>query len=420
MRRFVLLVVFAVFALLLLLAPLVSAQDFIFATDFDDGEPELLVLDGDGDDIDFDLVEDDGDSFIEVTTDDSAFLYLEDAYDLVDYSLEITARIEGGLLWVTGRSGGDGCSGYDALVDAPDGEIYFYITDENCDYADELGYNDDVGLEEGEWFTLRLDMEGEDLTVSLNGEVVFTATDDTFTEGEPQMSFQPASNVAKGDAILQISSVFVTELGGGAGGDGVGIRSGSNDDEVASFNPNGDQEDILADLQAMDVVPSNGEFLFGEDYAYFFGQGSWFTSLARRSPSRDVVIAGDLTFTFERADEFQNCALMAHVNTDSQGTTTQQLEGGFDADGFAYIFDAASFEDEEFEFYSVDFDIESGQEYHVLLAVFGGNASLFVDGEPLIVREKVDDREGTFGIGLIGETADAGCEGRDIWAWSFD
>ena len=51
-------------------------------------------------------------------------------------------------------------------------------------------------------------------------------------------------------------------------------------------------EAATAELEELGIIPEGGRLIFEEDYAFFTGAGSWFTSLAPNNPHADIIMAG--------------------------------------------------------------------------------------------------------------------------------
>lgn len=366
------------------------------------------------------IIREDGETFAQLQVTDYAYIEPEMLEMWGDYRLEITARIENGTFYITGRSGADGsCEGYD-LVYPTSGEIFFSRINADCDYDLDIGEYRDSSLAEGEWVTFAMELVGDQFTVFVNNEEVISGSDDSFAEGDLLLYFS-AENSRGG--TLDLQSVRVTSLGTqtAAGGTRTGGRTGetTTSAEVRVDDYTGEPADVVAELAAQGVVEEGGYFLFGEDFAWFAGNGNWFTPLARQQLRQDIVMGGELTFTYGESDEFQACGLMARVNTDANGSTTTQTEFGVTSSGEAYLFDA-DFNNDLFDAYSERVRFSSGDSAHVILVLESGLATLFVDGERVMDRVKVDTRSGSFGIGLLSRTSEARCEGRDIWVWTWE
>jgi hypothetical protein len=402
----------------LLVFGVASAQDgdLLFEEPFESSRTTLDIFNEDGA-VEAEFLSEDGEDFARIEIADYVWIEALNPDVWGDYRFDVRARIDGGTLYITGRSG-ENCEGYD-LIYATDSSIAFNRITAECDYYRELGSYDDGALDEGEWVDFGIEMVGESLTVFVNGDEVITAEDDTYSEGDLLMYFQADGTKT---ATLDLADVRVTALGDDASdaSDERGDGRGNTADEtpsIAAFD--GVAEDVMAELVAQDLVEDGGYVLFREDYAWFEGTGAWYTPLARQQNREDVVMAGELTFTYSESDEFQACGLMARVNSDANGRTTTQAEFGLTGFGAAYILDL-DFNEQSFDEYYAPLSVGSGDSANVLLILTGGNATMFVDGEMVLENEKVDRRSGSFGIGLLSANADGRCEGRDIWVWTWE
>jgi hypothetical protein len=405
-----------------------AAQDvgIIFEEVFDENNDALSFRSATIDFLDPEIVDVDGDSAAELETNNQIVMEFYQQRDLIDFSIEVTALLESGVLQIGGRTKNLLCQGYQVDLQPSDSMVRLYRIGSDCAYDEQLAEASAPSLVYDEWFTIRLTMIESYLAVFINDELVLEAFDSSYVRGSMHLYFEPESS-ASGSALMYLSTLrllrvdedTVATVPTPPPGEGRTSREEEPEVVLTEFDPTGTQQEIIDSLRVMGYLPEDGgSFLFGEDYAYFFGQGNWFTPLASRSPRTDVVMAGDLTFTYGDSDDLQSCGLMAHVSVDGSGTTTQLLQAGIDNAGYAYIFDAASQDD--VDYYDDFIGFESGDTVHLLFIVIGGNTSLFINGEPVIDREKTDNRSGSYGISLTGRTADDGCEGRNIWVWSFD
>ncbi len=404
------------FALALLTFGGARAQgDILFEESFDSSRTALVYFDAE-DYYEPELITGEGDPFSRLIVPEALWIEPETLEIWGDYRLELTTRIQNGTLYITGRSGsGSSCEGYD-LVFTSESEIFFSSVDADCEYLRDFGDYSDPVLDPGEWVTFAMEFVGESLSVFVNGEQVISGEDDTYSEGDLLLYFEAEGS--KG-GTLDLADLRVTALGETASaGGGRTVETTSNADaRVVDFA--GAPEDVMAELAAQDLVESGGYVLFREDYAWFEGTGSWFTPLARQQSRQNVVMGGELTFTYGESDEFQACGLMTRVNTDANGSTTTQTEFGVTSFGETYVFDA-DFRDDLFDAYYEPVRFTSGDSAHVLMVLQGGLATLFVDGERLMDRVKIETRSGSFGIGLLSTTPEARCEGREIWVWTWE
>lgn len=253
---------------------------------------------------------------------------------------------------------------------------------------------------------------GEYLALYVNDELVAETTDDLLSSGYAGLSvssFEDSNgNVESTDISFDNVVIFEGSIGSG----------GSSVASVRLDNYDGPSEDVIDELRDLDLIPRGAVFLFGEDRAFFTGQGNWFQPLASRQPRTNVVFAGELTFTVGDPDEFEQCTFSAGIKTDSNGTAVKYIDFGLSNAGEAFVLDRFS-EDEDSKYIIANERYDLDESHHVILILLDGKATLFVDGQMVIQDFEVDERSGSYGISLIGKGADARCDGRDIWAYEL-
>jgi hypothetical protein len=251
---------------------------------------------------------------------------------------------------------------------------------------------------------------GSYLALYANGEFLAETTDDLLTEGYTALSVSAFEDKNKDpvEADVSFDNVVIYDASSGRG-------SGAS---ITLKNYDGQSEDAIAELEDLGLIRSGAVFIFGENYAYFTGKGSFFTPLARRSPHKNIVMAGRLKFTIGNADKFESCVLTSRIKTDSNGTATTYIDTGFINDGSVYIFDRFSeSQDGNYQLGADTYDLS--EEHHILFTLINDKANVFVDGKLAIADFTVDERSGSYGISLTGQGSKAKCEGRDIWAYQL-
>ncbi len=254
---------------------------------------------------------------------------------------------------------------------------------------------------------------GDYLALYANGELLAETNDSDLTEGHAGLSVSAFENKDKDPVEVDVSfdNVVITEASSGRSGGGTGSS-------VTLSNFDGASEDAIAELQDLNLISNDATFIFGEDYAFFSGQGNFFTPLARRKPHQNIVMAGRLKFTVGNANKFESCVLTSRINTDSSGTAITYVDTGFINDGSVYIFDRFSeTKDGNYQVGETTYDLSD--EHHILFTLIDDTANVYVDGELAIADFAVDARSGSYGISLTGAGAKAKCEGRDIWAYEL-
>lgn len=252
---------------------------------------------------------------------------------------------------------------------------------------------------------------GNYLALYVNEVLLAETNDDTFSEGQTGLTAGAFADTSEVDISFDDVNIWQAEVSGGA----TSVAPAGQPEVLKDFG--GDSEAAVAELEQLGVIPSGSTLIFGEDYAYFTGRGSWFTPLASRSPRKNIVAGGELTFTIGNKNAFELCTLTTRINTDDQGTATTYIDVGLGNDGFVYIFDRFS--------ESQDSSLEIGpnllnlnQPHHLLFLLIDDKATIYVDGKLEISDFTIVERSGSYGIGLLGEGPQARCEGRNIWAYA--
>jgi hypothetical protein len=254
------------------------------------------------------------------------------------------------------------------------------------------------------------------LAMYVNGELVAEANDDTYTEGFAGLA---VSVFEEADVDVAFDNVHIWEASPGSG-----LQTGKPEKPPLSLTGNvesltefaGDSEDALAELESLGIIPSGTTFIFGEDFAFFSGQGNWFQPLASDSPRQNIVLAGELTFTVGDTNEFEICTLTSRINRNNQGDAVTYVDVGLVNDGTVAIIDRFS-ETEDLNFMVADQIYDLDEPHHLLITMIDDQANVYVDGELAIASFTVAPRAGTYGIALTGEGPNARCEGRNIWAY---
>ncbi|HEX2905536.1 MAG TPA: hypothetical protein VHO69_01650 [Phototrophicaceae bacterium] len=181
----------------------------------------------------------------------------------------------------------------------------------------------------------------------------------------------------------------------------------------------GEPEDAVAELRDLGLVPKGGKLLFLEDRAFFSGQGNWFTPLARRSPSTNIVMGGQLAFSVGNPDEFELCSLSSRITTNNQGSAISYVDIGLANSGELLLVDLFS-QNSDPNLYVSENAYDINQPLHILITLIGDRANVFVDGELALADVAIEERSGSYGIALRGKGPGAKCEGENIWVYTLD
>ncbi|MBZ0279854.1 MAG: SH3 domain-containing protein [Anaerolineae bacterium] len=253
------------------------------------------------------------------------------------------------------------------------------------------------------------------LALYVNGELLAETNDDTFSEGFAGFSVGAYDD---GNVDISFDNLLIWE---GSEGSAPQIDpqvdpQGSGNTAVILQDFGGDSEDAIKELEQLGVIPSGSVFIFGEDYAFFTGQGNWFQPIASNQARKNIVLAGELTFTVGNTDEFEICSLTSRIITNSRGDATTYVDMGLLNDGSVVIIDRFS-ETEDLNFGVSPFTVDLDDPHHMLMVMVDDVANVYVDGLLAISNFTVAERAGSYGIALTGRGSDARCEGRDIWAY---
>jgi hypothetical protein len=211
-------------------------------------------------------------------------------------------------------------------------------------------------------------------------------------------------DIADRDTVLAIAETFDVPSGGVSGG----VSLSSYDE---------DYQDVIAELRDLDLIGSGGTLLFEEDYAWFEGQGSFYTPLARNSPARNFVMSGELTYRPSGSTNNEECTLGMRVVW-SGSTTNEYTDVGYSNQGFIYYLDITGGSEDFSDGIEVDEDVLTDPHIFTIIAI-DDELTVFVDGELILDGGEIESRSGTWGIGLNGAGAGAKCEGRNIWVYTL-
>lgn len=247
---------------------------------------------------------------------------------------------------------------------------------------------------------------GDYLALYVNGQLVVETTDADFTEGFA--GFTATSYEETGEVDVSSDNARIWEASFG-------------DNQIAGLpetlrNFAGRSEDAIEELEALGLIPAGATLIFGEDYAFFSGQGNWFQPLASNQPRKNIVFAGELTYTVGNVNEFEICSLTSRISINSQGSATTYVDVGLLNDGTIAIVDRFS-ENQRANYTVSTFTVDLAEPHHLMVIMIEDIAHVYVDGLLAIANFQVAARSGSYGIALTGRGPRARCEGRDIWAY---
>ncbi|MDQ7034110.1 MAG: hypothetical protein Q9P01_04545 [Anaerolineae bacterium] len=181
-----------------------------------------------------------------------------------------------------------------------------------------------------------------------------------------------------------------------------------------------DWEAAIAELQDLGLVAQEGgSLVFEEDRAFFNGQGFVFTPLGRRAPHTDIVMAAEIEFTSDSASEYEDCSLLARVVGGSSETVSTYLQVGLDNSSDIFYYDSEGTEETTI-YQRLPLRLDLSVAHHLLFIVADEFLTVYIDGERVFDQVEINvEREGTYGIALLGRDSDSRCEGRNIWVYEF-
>lgn len=249
---------------------------------------------------------------------------------------------------------------------------------------------------------------GDYLALYVGENLLAETTDRTYRQGRAGLT---VSAYDDGSASVAFDNLLVWEALADSKPDKPAVASAVRLAEYA-----GQPQAVMRELQKLGFAPSGGSLVFTENRAFFTGQGSWFTPLARRSPNTHIIMAGELTFTVGDADQLEQCSLIARIGTNNSGAATTFAEVGLTNEGELYILDRFSAtSDANITVGEMIFDIT--RPVHILFTMIGDRANVFVDGTLILSDVPIRERSGIYGIALVGKGPGARCEGRNIWVY---
>ncbi|MEZ4667190.1 MAG: SH3 domain-containing protein [Anaerolineae bacterium] len=248
------------------------------------------------------------------------------------------------------------------------------------------------------------------LALYVNEVLLAETTDSAFTEGQTGLTVSSFDKKSDVDIAFDNVSVWHANVN-----QNVSILPSTQKDAIKNYA--GDANEILGELEQSGIIPSGSQLIFNENYAYFTGQGSWFTPLASRSPRKNIVAGAELTFTVGDTSKFELCTLTSRIKTDSQGDAVTYIHVGIGNDGLVYVFDRFS-ESQDTAIQGGKSILDLDSPHNLLFLLIDDKATVYVDGKLEISDFAIAERSGSYGIALLGQGPKAKCEGRNIWAYS--
>lgn len=182
-------------------------------------------------------------------------------------------------------------------------------------------------------------------------------------------------------------------------------------------NHAGDWQDAVAELEELGLISEGGSLVFVENTAFFTGSGNFFTPLARQSPHRDIVMAGELTFTTSDTDDLEICSLISRTVTNAMGDAVQSFEVALTNVNMIAAIDSTGPSEHDVDLRTAPFRYIPDEPYHILYVAIRDRVYVYLNGELIISDFEIENRSGAYGIALRGQAPGARCEGNNIWVY---
>jgi hypothetical protein len=274
--------------------------------------------------------------------------------------------------------------------------------------------------------SLWLVAQGDIFEVFVNGEHVVRFRDDTLATGKVALALNAVGNSSTTRCTFLRSWLWEKAsaqagLFGGSSAKPTATPAPTEAPAAAEMPVLVDYDkpigEAVAELERVGLIPTGGNEIFREPYAYFEGTGSWFTSLASYNPHTQIIFAGSLTFHRGDTEEPESCSLMSRIIM-SGNTATTFLQVGLTSNGLLFAADIIDGERNAFGFAPIRVNLD--EPHHILYMALRDRLTVYFDGQPVLQDLEIQERAGTYGIALLGRGNNARCEGRDLWAWQVD
>lgn len=180
-------------------------------------------------------------------------------------------------------------------------------------------------------------------------------------------------------------------------------------------NFDGDAEDAVAEFVDANVIPEGGEIAFDDESISLDGEVNIIEPIGGRTSLSNFVLSGELTFETTSSSDVEICMFSLRFNSRQNtyidiglvNTGTVAMLDYFDPD-----------EDSHIEISDNLFDLDQSHQFTVV--VIGEEMTVYVDGDIVFERVQVVEREGGFGVALVGAGRRASCEADNVWVYSLD
>jgi len=197
----------------------------------------------------------------------------------------------------------------------------------------------------------------------------------------------------------------------------------SFEDTITLTSAAGTGIEIIRELQTLEEIPSGGVLRLELPFMFLSGRGDLFLGLASNSPSQNLVMGADISFTANPVDDqtLEICSLGARVERDSNRNAIALLEiAVLNNGGIAVIDRAVSSVTPVVNAVNMRVDTTTPQR---LIAVIQDNlVDVYVNQQRVMNDVEVSARVGTYGLSLVGRgtTVSPRCEASNFWLYTYE
>jgi hypothetical protein len=174
--------------------------------------------------------------------------------------------------------------------------------------------------------------------------------------------------------------------------------------------------DVITELERMELIEQGGTPITAEDEVTVRGRGEASVPIGYPATANDLVMAAELTFTTEDADESAICGLIARVDRVESGLGSY-VNVGISGTGDLVILDVRGAGEEPTTMETVPLELDLSESHHLLVLLLHERATVFVDGELAAEDIPIFQQDGTVGVLFVNQESDARCVARNHWAY---
>lgn len=433
--------------LLLLLTLPALAQDTLFDATFDD---DTLP---DGLNIQYGTYEI-TDGILSYTVDNGGFLVIPEGVGWTDYAIEARLRITAGSVWLQARTGNDLCSGYYLTINQTDDVYDLSIANRECDFTI-VDIQDTAGIP-SDWLVTRIEVTGDQIRTTIDGNDLFTTTDDQYGSGYPTINVFSADGEAaqiEFDYIQVVdliaaeveaptptieptetpvseatpepepteAAIATEETATETPASKVTAEPESTEAEsvdlptVSEITLSDDLAETIEMLKEVGLIPASEGQLHQANTTIISRVGAWFEPLFEDESANNLVMSGDIRFL--PYSETEACLLSVRILRDEVGVAQRYLDVGINSSNEVLIGETAENGDYS---QAVQGDILTQPDGNLLFVAHNNRLSVFINGQVVFQNVEVTERDGNIGISSIATTSFSICHISNIWAYTFD